>query len=107
VSSPAATPLEIRRVEDREVHVRWADGHASVFPNAYLRGHCACALCVNELTGERTLNPASIPPTVRALEVSLVGRYAVQFRWSDGHSTGIYPFDRLRALCPCEACRPR
>ena len=27
-----------------------------------------------------------------------VGRYAIQIRWSDGHDTGIYPFERLRRL---------
>ncbi|MFI5304933.1 MAG: hypothetical protein ACHQYP_09090 [Nitrospiria bacterium] len=24
--------------------------------------------------------------------------------WSDGHSTGIYSFDLLRKICPCESC---
>lgn len=99
------TPLEVRRVEDREVHITWADGHKSVFQNTYLRENCACATCVNEFTGQRMLNPRLVPSDIRALEISLVGRYAVQFRWSDGHSTGIYPFERLRALCPCEACQ--
>jgi len=27
-----------------------------------------------------------------------VGRYALQFIWSDGHSTGLYPFDMMRRL---------
>jgi DUF971 family protein len=31
--------------------------------------------------------------------VNIVGRYAVQIDWSDGHSTGMYHFDRLRDLC--------
>ncbi len=101
------TPVEIRRVEDRELHITWTDGHQSILPNKYLRAHCACAMCVNELTGERILNPRTIPEDVRAVEISLVGRYAVQIRWSDGHSTGIYPFERLRALCPCDACQRR
>lgn len=100
------TPVEIRRVEDRELHVVWADGHRSIYPNKYLRQHCACAGCVHEWTGERLLDPRTVPDDIRALEISLVGRYAVQFRWSDGHATGIYPFERLRALCPCDACRP-
>ncbi len=99
------TPVEIRRVENREVHITWADGHKTVFTNRYLRENCACAACVHEFTGQRILKPASVPSDIRALEISLVGRYAVQFRWSDGHSTGIYPFDRLRALCPCESCQ--
>jgi DUF971 family protein len=36
--------------------------------------------------------------------VELVGQYALQFEWSDGHRTGIYSFERLRQLCPCEDC---
>ena len=31
--------------------------------------------------------------------VSIVGRYALNFRWSDGHETGIYSFRYLRELC--------
>jgi DUF971 family protein len=27
-----------------------------------------------------------------------VGRYAMQIAWSDGHSTGIYTWERLRDL---------
>jgi len=100
-------PVEIRRVEDREVHVTWADGHRSVYTNKQLREGCPCAGCVSELTGERTLDPASVRPDIRAVEIGLVGRYAVRFRWSDGHSTGIYPFQKLRAGCPCDACRSR
>jgi DUF971 family protein len=104
-SDASTMPVEIRRVDDREVHIAWADGHRTVFSNKYLRENCPCAGCADEFTGERTLDPAAVSTAIRAVEVSLVGRYAVQFRWSDGHSTGIYPFQRLRAWCACEACR--
>jgi DUF971 family protein len=30
-----------------------------------------------------------------------VGNYALQPRWKDGHSFGIYTWDYLRHLCPC------
>jgi DUF971 family protein len=33
-----------------------------------------------------------------------MGRYAVQFLWSDTHDSGIYPFDLLRKLCRCSEC---
>ena len=33
-----------------------------------------------------------------------VGSYALQFHWSDGHSTGIYTWTLLRAACPCAIC---
>ena len=100
-----ANPVAIRRVDDREVHITWADGHQTVYANRYLRESCPCAACVDELTGRRTLDPRSVRPDVRAEEISLVGRYAVKVRWSDGHSTGIYTFARLRADCPCPACK--
>jgi DUF971 family protein len=41
---------------------------------------------------------------VRPLSIDSVGRYAIRFHWSDGHSTGIYTFEHLRELCPCPIC---
>ena len=35
----------------------------------------------------------------------MVGKYAVQFLWSDAHFTGIYTFETLRRLCDCAECR--
>ncbi|MDX6289392.1 MAG: Gamma-butyrobetaine hydroxylase-like, N-terminal, partial [Blastocatellia bacterium] len=32
-------------------------------------------------------------------DLNIVGRYALNFRWSDGHETGIYSFQYLRDLC--------
>jgi DUF971 family protein len=29
----------------------------------------------------------------------------VRFEWSDGHNTGIYSYEYLRAICPCETCQ--
>lgn len=101
-----ATPVEIRRVEDRELHITWADGHRTVYANRYLRETCPCAACVDEVTGVRTLDPATVRPDVRARAIDLVGRYAIKIAWSDGHATGLYTFTRLRADCPCPACRP-
>lgn len=51
-------------------------------------------------------DPAQIlvPDDTQAINVELVGRYAIQFTWSDGHSTGIYSFDTLREICPCPQC---
>jgi DUF971 family protein len=100
-----ATPIDIRRIDDREVHVSWADGHRTVYTNTHLRQTCPCAGCVDELTGVRTLDPRSVRPDIRAEAIELVGRYAVKVRWSDGHATGIYTFRSLRAGCPCADCR--
>jgi DUF971 family protein len=37
----------------------------------------------------------------------LVGNYALQPIWADGHKFGIYTWDFLRGLCPCEECRAK
>lgn len=36
---------------------------------------------------------------LESLEV--VGNYALQLIWADGHSYGIYSWELLRQLCPC------
>jgi DUF971 family protein len=37
-------------------------------------------------------------------QAEVVGRYALNFQWSDGHGEGIYTFDFLRGICQCESC---
>jgi DUF971 family protein len=44
------------------------------------------------------LKPESIAEELTISDLSLVGRYAINFRWSDGHETGIYSFRYLREL---------
>lgn len=100
----AATPSAIRQQGPRALAVTWADGHESVYEVRALRLACACAVCVDEWTGADRLDPGSVPENVRPLRLASVGRYAVQIDWSDGHASGIYPFDRLRTLCTCASC---
>ena len=47
------------------------------------------------------------PEGIHAERYSMVGRYAISFSWSDGHSTGIYPYEYLLEMCECEACAAR
>lgn len=80
------------------VKILWSDGSDCVFPYRYLRLQCMCASCVEEMTGRKLLNVASIPEDVIAVEYIRVGKYALQFLWSDGHQTGIYTFDMLSKM---------
>jgi DUF971 family protein len=50
------------------------------------------------MSGERTLAAESIDPNVYPTAIHYVGQYALQFVWSDGHSSGIYTFEYLREL---------
>lgn len=101
----ATEPLEVGPTEDgRLLRIRWRDGHVSEFPPRHIRLNCRCAGCQDEFTGQRTLNPAAIPEEVYPLAIQWAGRYALRFNWSDGHDTGIFPFELLRGICPCGAC---
>jgi DUF971 family protein len=99
-----AQPAEIEKRGAEAVRVVWADGHVSDYPNPELRLACACAVCVDEWTGERRVQRRDIGPDIHPTGLSLVGNYALQIDWSDGHSTGIYTFEHLRRVCPCPAC---
>jgi ATP-binding protein involved in chromosome partitioning len=93
---PAPQRIELR--SRQELHVHWSDGKDSALKTFDLRLACPCAACVDELTGARRLDPATVSKDVWPQEISPVGRYALNFRWSDGHSSGIYTFDLLRLL---------
>jgi DUF971 family protein len=91
-------PRDLKAVRtDRVLRVVWAD-RADAFPFRFLRGECACAQCVNEWTGERMLDHATIPPDISIERMELVGNYAVRIYWTDGHYTGLYTWERLRGL---------
>lgn len=100
MSATKPVPVEIGRANQHDVRIRWNDGHESVYMARELRLRCGCAGCVSEMTGEEMLDPRSVPADVHPLSISPVGRYAIQIHWSDGHATGIYTFERLRALSP-------
>jgi DUF971 family protein len=95
----AIEPREISQEGNSLLRITWADDRICAYQAARLRRACPCAQCVNEWTGERTLKPEMISDEVEIGEVSIVGRYALNFRWSDGHETGIYSFQYLRDLC--------
>jgi DUF971 family protein len=82
------------------VRISWNDGHIGEYTPQYLRGFCPCALC----QGHGTERSFISVPQAQIQEIRAVGNYAIEFRWHGGHSTGIYSFDYLRALCPCAAC---
>jgi len=109
------------------VDITWADGHASHYDFAYLREECPCAMCNDErqkkaqgqekdrqLKKENAARAAAAPlsspllpmykPKLAAKSAHAVGNYALQIDFNDGHAAGIYSFDYLRTICPCEEC---
>lgn len=105
-------PKKISASRSRGVlSIEWDDGHVSEYPFVGLRAACPCADCRG---GHANMGQ---PGSADLLEIPLqqvqsaeleklekVGNYALQITWKDGHSFGIYSWDYLRELCPCEVC---
>jgi DUF971 family protein len=98
-------PTNLQIIGD-ELAVVWNDGRESYLKLETLRLHCPCAGC----GGEPDLMGHVVRPQVTHTEASfrlrshqMVGGYAWQPLWQDGHGTGIFSFDYLRALANAPA----
>ena len=86
--------------------IEWADGHHTTYDAVSLRWLCPCAYCRGEagLPGWLDSAPTLTPAQTTLTDVQLVGQYAIQPTWGDGHHTGFYAFDLLRDQCGCAEC---
>lgn len=106
-------PVDIKKSGENQLMIEWDDGHKSLFAIDMLRRKCPCAACktarekkASEANPLRVLSPGeTLPEDLEIQEAEIVGRYAIQFGWSDGHREGIYSFDYLLSLCQCEQCQ--
>lgn len=89
-------PLEIIGLGQRQVRFVWDDDTENTWGTRELRLRCTCALCQSESTGERLLDPASVPEDLTIADMHLVGNYGVGVHFSDGHSTGIFRFRDMK-----------
>ncbi len=91
-------PRQIIEESDSEISINWSDETENKFNAAELRRVCPCAGCINEWTGEKILKSALVPDDLSFSSIAIVGRYALNFHFSDGHDTGIYSFNYLLQL---------
>jgi DUF971 family protein len=107
--------VRVQKTTGTGIEIDWKDGHQSSWNFTWLRDACPCATCHEErgATGRRPGEPKPQPPTLlqmykappRPESVAPVGRYAISFRWNDGHQSGIYSWDYLRRSCQCGSCQ--
>ena len=91
-------PTQIVEESDSEIAIKWSDDSETRYNAAQLRRACPCAGCVDEWTGKKTLQDKNISDALTFKHTSIVGRYALNFHFSDGHDTGIFSFKFLREL---------
>jgi DUF971 family protein len=112
--SPDPKSVKVHLTSGKGVDIEWKDGHLSSYTFPYLRDACPCALCQEERgasgrkPGEpQEAKPGELPmfkPSMKAESAEGVGKYAIKFKWNDGHEQGIYSWQWLRQVCPCEEC---
>ena len=88
-------------------------GHPGRSALAWLRDRCPCAGCTGAHgTPLRQTDLSASPfqmykPALKIASIEPVGNYALRIHWNDGHNSGIYSYDYLRKICPCEVCTGR
>lgn len=90
-------PTKVDKAGPKTLSIVWSDERKDLFDVVMLRRSCRCANCVNEMTGEQILKPEQVSEAVRPVKVTSLGRYALNFDWSDGHSS-IFSWEMLRKL---------
>ena len=91
-------PIQIIEESDSGLSIKWSDDKETQYNAVQLRKACPCAGCVNEWTGEKILKAETVSEDLTFSNITIVGRYALNFHFSDNHETGIYSFKYLREL---------
>jgi DUF971 family protein len=94
-------PVNVQQI-GQELAIKWEDGTESFLPLEKLRRACPCAGCKGEsdIMGNLYKGPEQ-PLRSHSCELrnlAVVGNYAIQPVWGDGHNTGLYSFDYLKRL---------
>jgi DUF971 family protein len=115
MTHPDPKSVKVHLTAGTGVEIEWKDGHLSEYTFPFLRDACPCAMCneEREKTGRRPGDPVKPMPgelpmfkaASKPTSAEPVGKYAVKFKWNDGHELGIYSWNWLREICPCEECQ--
>ena len=95
-------PKSIKVKEKKFLEIIWENESKSELTLKYLRDECPCATCKGETVLLRTYRPP-VKKLITAemylvSNIEVVGEYAIQITWKDGHSTGIYSWEYLLEL---------
>lgn len=101
------TPTDISADREQgELTVTWSNGTSCIYAFDLLRNACPCAQCRGGHENMSTIpdeDVFTIPlmdvKATRMTNLAVVGNYALNIEWADGHKYGIYQWEYLLALC--------
>lgn len=98
-------PVGLEKTANRCLRITWSDAQIHDIPFGKLRGACPCATCKEKKKGDaaRPKSSLSILSAAEAVPLDIaqmkpVGNYAYNVFFSDGHSSGLFTIELLRAL---------
>ncbi|MBL8015915.1 MAG: DUF971 domain-containing protein [Ignavibacteria bacterium] len=91
-----------RNPEANSFQIEFDNGFKAELSAEKLRNNCPCAECSGEEVLLYKYAPAKqkdlTPESYQLDKAQMVGNYAIQLSWKDGHNTGLYNWDYLRDL---------
>lgn len=97
-------PTKLDLTADGRLRIFWSDGQLREYAIRELRDKCPCATCREQrsapppLATQLPILSAAEAQPLRITAMNPVGRYAYGIDFSDGHNTGIYTLESLRAF---------
>lgn len=93
---------------EQTLTIVWEDSHISTYSLFGLRKNCPCVVCrgghAKMDSFDRELFFVEPLRRYEINEIRQIGNHAIRIFWDDGHSNGMYRWETLRTLCPCEEC---
>jgi len=93
-------PTNIQQIGN-ELAIQWNDNTESYLNLEVLRRACPCAACGGEPDVLGNISRPNVTYSGESFvlkKFDMVGGYALQLHWADGHNTGIYSFQYVRRL---------
>lgn len=93
-------PTNVQQIGN-ELAIHWNDGTESYLDLQFLRRACPCAVCGGEPDVLGNIMRPNVSYAHNSFDLAgfqVIGGYAIQPQWADGHNTGIYSFQYLRRL---------
>jgi DUF971 family protein len=96
------SPKQVKIINKDKLKITWEDSTETILSLKYMREECPCAGCKGETILLKTYRPPAptvvTPEMYQVKNIEVVGDYAIQVTWKDGHNTGIYSWDYIKQL---------